>query len=81
MTTRVCFICGDVLQHWEIASHDDCASRNGFVAEIDVLEWNDERNEREIIRDEMRRRPTMGTKQKTVHELTDTELEEWAKEE
>lgn len=55
MVAKVCCLCGDVLQRWEIICHADCAERRGFVAEIDLLELNDERIEREFLRDEMSR--------------------------
>jgi hypothetical protein len=79
MTSKVCSLCGDVLQPWEIDYHADCAERDGLPEpEFNLGEWADERIERDIQRDEMLRRPTVDTKQKTVHELTNAEIEEWS---
>lgn len=84
MTNKACVICGDLLQRWEIGAHEDCSLRNGFVSseDIDVHAMQDERVEREIERERMlasqSHRSTRG--QKTVDELTDAEIERWAKE-
>jgi hypothetical protein len=46
---KVCIVCGDLLQRWEIGYHIDCGKMMGYPeAEVDLLELNDERIEREI---------------------------------
>lgn len=75
---NVCCLCGDKLQRWEIACHDDCAEKRGFTVEIDQSELSDERIERAILRDDMRPRPRATVIYKSASELTDAEIASWA---